>query len=278
VSRPVIPELDETMNQKGETRMRLKDKVAVVTGAAAGIGLACARRFAAEGAKVVLADIDAEKGRAAATAIADTGAEARFIACDVGDKAEVDALIAGASEAYGGIDCAIANAGIVHACDFLELAEEDFDRVIRVNLKGVFLTGQAAARQMVAQGRGGTIINMSSVNAVMAIPAITPYVAAKGGVNQLTKVMALSLVDKGIRVNAIGPGSIMTEVFKTVVNDKAAMDKILSRTPMGRVGEPDEVASVAVFLASDDSSYITGQTIYPDGGRLALNYTVPVAG
>jgi NAD(P)-dependent dehydrogenase (short-subunit alcohol dehydrogenase family) len=257
--------------------MRLKDKVAVVTGAAAGIGLACARRFAAEGAKVVLADIDAEKGRAAAAAIADTGAEARFIACDVGDKAEVDALIAGVAAAYGGLDCAIANAGIVHACDFLELAEEDFDRVIRVNLKGVFLTGQAAARQMVAQGRGGTIINMSSVNAVMAIPAITPYVAAKGGVNQLTKVMALSLVDKGIRVNAIGPGSIMTEVFKTVVTDQAAMNKILSRTPMGRVGEPDEVASVAVFLASDDSSYITGQTIYPDGGRLALNYTVPVA-
>ncbi len=258
--------------------MRLKDKVAVVTGAAAGIGLACARRFAAEGAKVVLADIDAEKGAAAAAAIAESGAEARFIACDVGDKAEVDALIAGAAEAYGGLDCAIANAGIVHACDFLELAEEDFDRVIRVNLKGVFLTGQAAARQMVAQGRAGTIINMSSVNAVMAIPAIASSVAAKGGVNQLTKVMALALVDKGIRVNAIGPGSIMTEVFKSVATDKAAMDKILSRTPMGRVGEPDEVAGVAVFLASEDSSYITGQTIYPDGGRLALNYTVPVPG
>ena len=256
--------------------MRLKDKVAVVTGAAAGIGLACARRFAAEGAKVVLADIDGDKGAAAAAAIAESGAEARFIACDVGDKAQVDALIAGAVAAYGGLDCAIANAGIVHACDFLDLAEEDFDRVIRVNLKGVFLTGQAAARQMVAQGRGGTIINMSSVNAVMAIPAIASYVVAKGGVNQLTKVMALALVDKGIRVNAIGPGSIMTEVFKSVATDKAAMNKILSRTPMGRVGEPDEVASVAVFLASDDSSYITGQTIYPDGGRLALNYTVPV--
>ena len=256
--------------------MRLKDKVAVVTGAAAGIGLACAQRFAGEGAKVVLSDIDGDKGAAAAQAIAETGAEARFVPCDVGDKAQVDALIVAAVAAYGGLDCAIANAGIVHACDFLELAEEDFDRVIRVNLKGVFLTGQAAARQMVAQGRGGTIINMSSVNAVMAIPAITPYVAAKGGVNQLTKVMALALVDHGIRVNAIGPGSIMTEVFKAVATDKAAMNKILSRTPMGRVGAPDEVASVALFLACEDSSYITGQTIYPDGGRLALNYTVPV--
>ena len=256
--------------------MRLKDKVTVITGAAAGIGLACAKRFAAEGAKVVLSDIDAGKGAAAAAAIAETGAEARFVACDVGDKAQVDGLIAAAVSAYGGLDCAIANAGIVHACDFLDLEEADFDRVIRVNLKGVFLTGQAAARQMVAQGRGGTIINMSSVNAVMAIPAITPYVAAKGGVNQLTKVMALSLVDHGIRVNAIGPGSIMTEVFKSVATDPAAMNKILSRTPMGRVGEPDEIASVALFLASEDSSYITGQTIYPDGGRLALNYTVPV--
>jgi NAD(P)-dependent dehydrogenase (short-subunit alcohol dehydrogenase family) len=256
--------------------MRLKDKVTVITGAAAGIGLACAKRFAAEGARVVLSDINADKGAAAAAEIAETGAEARFVPCDVGDKAQVDAVIAEAVSAYGGLDCAIANAGIVHACDFLELAEEDFDRVIRVNLKGVFLTGQAAARQMAAQGRGGTIINMSSVNAVMAIPAIASYVAAKGGVNQLTKVMALSLVDKGIRVNAIGPGSINTEVFKTVVTDKAAMNKILSRTPMGRVGEPAEIASVAVFLASEDSSFITGQTIYPDGGRMALNYTVPV--
>jgi len=157
-----------------------------------------------------------------------------------------------------------------------DLAEEDFDRVLRVNLKGVFLTGQAAARQMVAQGTPGTIINMSSVNAVMAIPAITSYVVAKGGVNQLTKVMALALADNGIRVNAIGPGSIMTDVFKQVVNDEAAVGGILSRTPLGRVGEPEEVAKVAVFLASEDSSYITGQTIYPDGGRLALNYTVPV--
>ncbi len=256
--------------------MRLKDQVAVVTGAAKGIGLACARRFAAEGAKVVLGDVEVGTGEQAVEEIQGTGADALFVQCDVGDKSQVDALIASAVAAYGRLDCAVANAGIVHACDFLELAEEDFDRVLRVNLKGVFLTGQAAARQMTAQGSGGTIVNMSSVNAVMAIPAITSYVVAKGGVNQLTKVMALALADKGIRVNAIGPGSIMTDVFKQVVDDKAAVNKILSRTPLGRVGEPEEVASVALFLASEDSSYITGQTIYPDGGRLALNYTVPV--
>jgi NAD(P)-dependent dehydrogenase (short-subunit alcohol dehydrogenase family) len=256
--------------------MRLKDKVAIVTGAAGGIGLACAQRFAAEGAKVVLSDVSVAQGERAAEALQATGADALFIACDVGDKAEVDALVAGTLAAFGRLDCLIANAGIVHACDFLDLEEADFDRVLRVNLKGVFLCGQAAARQMVAQGGGGTIINMSSVNAVMAIPSITPYVVAKGGVNQLTKTMSLSLADKGIRVNGIGPGSIMTEVLKKVANDKAAMDRIMMRTPMGRIGEPDEIAKVAVFLACDDSSYITGQTIYPDGGRMALNYTVPV--
>lgn len=256
--------------------MRLKDKVAVVTGAAAGIGLACARVFAAEGAKVMLADVDRAKGEAAAEAIQADGGEALFTVCDVGDKAQVDRLIENTVGAFGKLDCAIANAGIVHACDFLELEEADFDRVIRVNLKGVFLTGQAAARQMVAQGSGGTIVNMSSVNAVMAIPAITPYVAAKGGVNQLTKVMALSLADKGIRVNAIGPGSVATELAQAVLADPEKRRGALCRTPMGRFGEPEEIARVAVFLASEDSSYITGQTIYPDGGRLALNYTVPV--
>ncbi len=256
--------------------MRLENKVAVITGAAGGIGLACARRFAAEGAKVVLSDVEATKGEAAAEAIQATGADALFAACDVGDKAQVEDLMAAAVAAYGRLDCLVANAGIVHASDFLDLEEADFDRVIRVNLKGVFLTGQAAARRMAAQGQGGTIVNMSSVNAVMAIPAITPYVVAKGGVNQLTKVMALALADKNIRVNGIGPGSIATELAQAVLNDPEKRRGALCRTPMGRFGEPEEVASVAVFLASEDSSYITGQTIYPDGGRLALNYTVPV--
>lgn len=185
-------------------------------------------------------------------------------------------MIASTVAAFGRLDIAVANAGIVKAGDFLEFSEEDFDAVIRVNLKGVFLTGQAAARQMAEQGGGGAIVNMSSVNAVLAIPSIAPYVVAKGGVNQLTKVMSLALADKGIRVNGIGPGSIRTEVLASVVNDPEKMKGVLMRTPLGRVGEPEEIASVAVFLASDDASYMTGQTLYPDGGRLALNYTVPV--
>ncbi len=261
--------------------MRLEGKVAVITGAASGIGLACAKRFAQEGAKVVLSDVNEAAGETAAEALQESGADVIFVACDVGDKTQVENLMAAAVAAFGRVDTVIANAGIAHACDFLDLAEEDFDRVIRVNLKGVFLTGQAAARQMVAQGPNaagevGTIINMSSVNAVMAIPSITPYVVAKGGVNQLTKVMSLALATQGIRVNGIGPGSINTEMFQVVNADPEKRRAAMSRTPMGRPGEPDEVATVAVFLASSDSSYITGQTIYPDGGRLGLNYVVPV--
>ena len=165
--------------------MRLEGKVAIVTGSAGGIGLACAQRFAREGAKVVLSDINEEAGERAAEAIQAEGGDAIFVGCDVGDKAQVDALVAAAVAAFGRLDTVIANAGIVHAADFLDLEEADFDKVIRINLKGVFLTGQAAARQMVAQGPNdkgecGTVINMSSVNAVMAIPAITPYVVAKG--------------------------------------------------------------------------------------------------
>ncbi len=253
--------------------MRLKDKVAIVTGAAGGIGQAVAERFAREGARVVIADIDDARGAATARAIG-----ALYVHADTGSKKDAEALVAAAVGAHGRLDILVNNAGIVHACDFLEVSEEDFDRVLRVNLKGYFLCGQAAARQMVKQGGGGAIINMSSVNAVLAIPNIVSYVVSKGGVNQLTRAMALALVDHGIRVNAIGPGSIATELLKKVMVDEAARAKIMSRTPMGRAGEPAEVAAVALFLASEDSSYITGQTIYPDGGRMGLNYTVPVKG
>ena len=169
------------------------------------------------------------------------------------------------------------NAGIFTIADFLDVTEEDFDRVLRVNLRGYFLVGQAAARVMADAG-SGSIINMSSVNGVMAIDSIAAYVVSKGGVNQLTSVMSLALAPRGVRVNAIGPGTILTELSGSLLTDEAARRRVLSRTPMGRVGQPEEIAGIAVFLASDDSSYVTGQVIYADGGRMRLNYTMPVEG
>ncbi|MEB2318102.1 MAG: SDR family oxidoreductase [Pseudomonadota bacterium] len=248
--------------------MRLENKTAIVTGGAQGIGRAIAERYVAEGAKVMIADLDAKKAAAAAGEIG-----CAFVAADVSKKEDVDGLLAAAVAELGHIDILINNAGTIHAADFLELDVADFDRVLATNLRGAFLVGQAVARHMVAR-KQGTIINMSSVNAVLAIPNQVPYVVSKGGMAQLTKVMALALAPHGIRVNAIGPGTIMTELAKTLMTDEAAMKKIMSRTPIGRCGEPSEVASVAVFLASEDASYMMGQTIYPDGGRLALNYTV----
>ena len=256
--------------------MRFAEQVVIVTGGAQGIGRACVEAFAAEGAAVVIADVDAAGGEKAAEAVQAQGGRATFIQTDVGDAAQAQRLVERTLEAFGRLDVLINNAGIIKTAEFLEISEADFDAVLRVNLKGVFLVGQAAARAMVGQGKGA-IVNMSSANAVVAIANQVPYVTSKGAVNQLTKVMALALADKGVRVNAIGPGSILTDLLKVVMSDEAARRRILSRTPMGRCGEPAEVAKVALFLASDDASYLTGQCIYPDGGRLALNYTVPVA-
>lgn len=259
--------------------MALDGKTAIVTGAASGIGYAIAERFLREGARVVLADVNAEKGEKAIADLAKLG-DARFVKADVGKSLDVHNLIAFAIDALGDIDILVNNAGIVHGADFLDLKEDDFDRVLRVNLKGSFLVGQAVARYMKEKvdngGPAGVIINMSSVNAVFAIANQVPYSVSKGGVNQLTKAMALSLAPYGIRVNAIGPGSIMTDMLASVNADPAARNRVLSRTPLGRIGDPKEIASIAVFLASDDASYITGQTIYADGGRLPLNYTVEV--
>lgn len=259
--------------------MALAGKTAIVTGAAGGIGYAIAERFAGEGINVVIADVDRAKGEAAAARLAASG-NVKFVQCDVSSSADVGRLVETAISAFGDIDILVNNAGIVHGADFLDLAEADFDRVLGVNLKGSFLVGQAVARHMADRvksgGRPGAIVNMSSVNAVFAIANQVPYSVSKGGVSQLTKAMALGLAPYGIRVNAIGPGSIMTDMLASVNADPAARNRILSRTPLGRIGEPSEIAAIAVFLASDEASYITGQTIYADGGRLPLNYTVPV--
>ena len=255
--------------------MKLEGKVAMVTGGAQGIGLACAMRFADEGARVAIVDLDATRGAQAVDAI---GAQrAMFIAGDVARSETAQRALGDTLARFGSVDVLLNNAGITHAADFLELAEADFDRVLGVNLRSYFLFGQAVAKWMVQHERQGTIVNMSSVNAVLAIPNQVPYCVSKGGVAQLTRVMAMSLAPRGIRVNAIGPGTIATELARNaVLGSPEAERTILSRTPLGRLGEPDEVAKVAVFLASDDASYLTGQTVFPDGGRLALNYLMPV--
>ena len=252
--------------------MKLANKTALVTGASQGIGLACAQRLVREGARVMLADVRPEVANAAEA----LGDAARHFCADVSQKSDVDALFQATFDAFGHLDILINNAGVTHAANFLDLLEEDFDRVLRINLKSMFLCSQAAARDMVKR-RSGCIINMSSVNAELVIPNQVPYVVSKGGVNQLTRVAAISLAEHGIRVNAIGPGTILTELAKqAVLSSPEARHTILSRTPLGRCGEPEEVAAIAAFLASDDASYITGQTLYADGGRMPLNYTVPV--
>ena len=249
----------------------LQGRVVIVTGAAQGIGAACARRFAREAAQVVIADVADAAGQALAAEL-----QADYVHCDVGDKAQVDALVAKVLGQHGRIDVLVNNAGIFKAADFLDVSEVDFDAVLRVNLKGAFLVGQTVARAMAAAGRGA-IVNMSSVNSVLAIPNIASYNVSKGGINQLTRAMALALADKGVRVNAVGPGTIATELAaQAVLTSADAKNKIMMRTPMKRLGEPAEVADVVAFLASDAASYMTGEIVMVDGGRMALNYTVPV--
>lgn len=254
-------------------------KAVVVTGAASGIGAACARAFAAAGAGVVLADINDAKNRDAADLITiDTGARCVSHACNVASEADCEGLVLRALDEFGRIDVLVNNAGVVAPGTILDLDPSEWDRVMDINLRSYFVLTQRTARAMIERGISGAIVNMSSLNAELAIPNQVAYVSSKGGVQQLTKASALGLAPHGIRVNAIGPGSIMTDLLKTVMADEAGRRKILSRTPLGRVGEPSEIASIALFLASDMASYITGQTIFADGGRMALNYTVPVDG
>ena len=265
------------MDETRRIRFGHDGRVAVVTGAAQGIGAACVRRLAADGAHVALWDVADDAGRALAAELAAAGARAAYVHCDVSRKAEVDAALTATLADFGRVDLLVSNAGIFRAADFLDVAEADWDAVIGVNLKGAFLVGQAVARQMVAQGGGGAIVQMSSVNGVMAIPTIASYNASKGGINQLTRAMALALADHRIRVNAVAPGTIATELArKAVLTSDEARLRILGRTPMKRLGEPGEVADVVAWLLSDAASYVTGEIVTVDGGRLALNYTVPV--
>jgi glucose 1-dehydrogenase len=253
--------------------MSLAGRVAVVTGAARGIGLAVAERFVAAGASVVMADL---AGSGVAQAAVSLGPQARGVSCDVTDAAQVADLVRVTVDTFGALDIMVANAGIAPAAPFLDLTPEQFRRVIDVNLTGSFLCVQAAAKQMLSQrGRApGAMVLMASVQAQSVAETQTAYAASKGGVVQLTKAAAVALAPHWIRVNAVGPGSVSTNLTESALTP-ALRRGITARTPMGRLGRVEEIAEAVLFLASDAGSYITGQTLYVDGGRLALALTMP---
>ncbi|MBC8330468.1 MAG: SDR family oxidoreductase [Anaerolineae bacterium] len=247
--------------------MRFQDQVVIVTGATKGIGEACAYEFAKEGAKVVVTGRTVELGEKVVAAIKAEGGEGLFVRCDVSQKDQIDALVAATVEEYGTIDVVVNNAGVNHSADFFDITEEDWDWVMGVDLKGTFMLSQAAARVMIDQDKGGSIVNVSSVMAVLALADQVPYCAAKGGVNQLTKAMALSLVHKGIQVNCCAPGPVMTELMQRVVHNDEKHKQLMDRLPIERIATCEEIARVILFLASKEAEYLVGQTIYPDGGR-----------
>lgn len=261
--------------------MPTDNRVVIVTGAARGIGYATALNFAHKGARLVLFDVDEETGKRALDGILAAGAEAVLCVGDVSERLDVHNMVARALEAYGRVDVLVNNAGVNLRKDFFDVTEEDFDKVMAVHVKGGFLATQAVARQMIKQMEEESdiepspyaIVNVSSIAAVVAMPMQVPYGIAKGAVSQLTKVSAVSLAPHGIRVNAVGPGSINTELLANVITDEETRQVLLDRTPVGRVGEPSEIANAIYFLASPEASYITGQVLYVDGGRLALNYS-----
>lgn len=245
-------------------------RIALITGAAQGIGYACAAALKETGARLILADVNEE---GLDKAVAELGDDTVGITCDMGDEDRINQLYDQIEKDHGKLHMLVNNAGIALPGDFLETSFEQFRKVIDVNLLGTFLSTQRAAKIMIANNIEGTIVNMSSINAVVAIPSIAAYCASKGGVAQLTKSSSLALAPHNIRVNAVGPGSIDTEMLAAVNANPEAMKMVMSRTPMQRLGDAKEIAEVVAFLSSEKSSYITGETIYADGGRLGMNYT-----
>ena len=254
---------------------RLAGRVAAITGGALGIGRATARLFAAEGATVALGDVDVDTATAVAKDIVASGGRAIAVGVDVGDAGQVQAFVDRVVTEYGRVDVMFANAGIAHSAPFLEHPEAQWHRVLRVNLTGVFLCGQIAARQMVRQG-DGRIIATASINGFRGVENLVGYNVAKAGVIEMVKTMAVELAQHGITVNAIAPAQIDTRLVRSLPED--ARRRRMARIPLARFGEPDDVARAALFLASDDASYVTGHTLAVDGGYLAGGLWSPAPG
>ena len=243
--------------------MRLKDKVAIITGATGGIGMASARKFAREGARVVIADLDAARVEAARAELVASGAQALGVPLDVTDEASVTAMVAAVKTAWGRIDCLLNNAGVTQDARLVKMSAAQFDRVIEVNLKGVFLCTRAVADTMIAQG-SGVILNASSVVGLYGNFGQTNYAATKAGLIGMTRTWARELGPKGVRAIAVCPGFVVTPILDSI--PPAVMHRMVEKVPLGRLGQPDEIANVYAFLASDEASYINGAVIEVSGG------------
>ena len=249
----------------------LKNKVAIITGARQGMGKSYALTLAKAGAKVVVADISQEDCEKVVEEIKKAGGEALAVKCDVSKKEEVDNMVKAAVDKWGKVDILVNNAGICQFKPFLEITEEEWDRTIDINLKGYFLCAQAAAKEMVKQ-KSGAIVNIASIamgQMGVGFATLAHYSASKGGIVAMTETMAIELGPYNIRVNAIAPGAIDTPMIDPVKQDPKTMEGILARLPLHRVGKPEEVSNLVLFLASDKSSYMTGSTVVIDGGWLA---------
>lgn len=248
--------------------MRLLHKVVLVTGGSQGIGRAIAIRFAAEGAKVAVAGLDKDGLEDTAAYITNLGGQAIAIEADVRYRADVDRMVDATLREWGQIDALVNNAGVNRTAPFLEITEEDWDWHLDINLKGTFLVSQRVAKEMVKQVNGGSIIQMSSVNGLSAEGDQAHYNASKGGINLLAMSMAVDLAPYGIRVNSLCPGFIETQLTKPLIDNPPAIAEYLKSIPMKRVGQPEDIASAALFMASDESRYMTGHCMVIDGGQL----------
>jgi len=246
--------------------MRLKDKVAFITGAGSGIGRGIALLFAEEGAKVVVAEIVEESGRETVGLIEAKGGKALFVRVDVRKVNDIQAGVEEAVKSFQKIDILVNNAGILEYKPFLHITESDWDRLMDVNLKGSFFCAQVVAREMIRGETKGSIINMASIASELAIEFQTHYVTSKGGVKMMTKALALELAPHNIRVNAIAPGIILTDMTKEDLEEPTVREEALKKIPLNRIGTPLDVARTALFLASEDSGYITGSIIFTTGG------------